>query len=69
MRTVETPDRHLSADLRLLERDHLLVLRLDCIEQLLSAPDVDPFVPRRASGRSGIDDAAHPANRDGSPTT
>ena len=57
MPTVESADRRLSADLHLLERDHVLVLTLDRIEQLLSEPDDDPFVPRRAPCRSGIDDA------------
>ena len=59
MPTVETADQSLSADLLQLERERLLVLRLDCIEHLLSEPEGDPFVPRRGlEDRSGIDDAA-----------
>jgi len=58
MPTVETADQSLSADLLLLEREHMLVLRLDCIEHLLSEPEVDPFQPRHGLDRSGIDDAA-----------
>ena len=59
MPTVESADQSLSAELRLLEREHLLVLRLDRIEHLLSDPGGDPFVPRRGlEDRSGIDDAA-----------
>ncbi|HEX3087544.1 MAG TPA: hypothetical protein VHQ23_02750 [Ilumatobacteraceae bacterium] len=57
MPTVETADRHLSADLLLLDRDHLLVLKLGSIEQLLSESEGDPFASRVGSDRSGIDDA------------
>ena len=58
MPTVEAADQRLSTDLLLLESDHLLMLRLDRVEHLLSEPEVDPFVPRRGLDRSGIDDAA-----------
>ena len=58
MPTVEAADRRLSTDLLLLESDHLLMLRLDCVEHLLTEPEADPFVPRRGSDRAGIDDAA-----------
>jgi hypothetical protein len=59
MPTAESADQSLSAELRRLEREHLLVLRLDCIEHLLSEPEGDPFVPGRGlEDRSGIDDAA-----------
>jgi hypothetical protein len=59
MPTVESADHSLSAELRRLEREHLLVLRLESIEHLLSEPGGDPFVPGHGfEERSGLDDAA-----------
>jgi hypothetical protein len=57
MAPVEPVDRRLAVDLLLLEREHLLVLPLDSVEQLLSEPEGDPFEPWRGPARSGIDDA------------
>jgi hypothetical protein len=48
----------LDADLASVREDHLLVLALNDLADLLRQPDADPFTPRRGPDRSGLDDLA-----------
>ncbi len=48
----------LDIDLARLERDHVVELTLDDLNELFSEPDTASFTPRRGPYRSGLDDLA-----------
>ncbi len=50
--------RQLDETVARLDREHLLVIQLDDLRDLLVEPETEPFVPQRGPAQPGVDDLA-----------